>query len=242
MNNYSTSNTFQSISCKKRRKKCNYINNFLLFCNQVGNCCKKEGKLNTLVGTFSQRVRKISTKLVTSAVAVRETETWVWGVPEIPWRYGLKASWTWLIFIFGPKFDDFSKWWSAPMVLLNFENSLNTAQIWQNMKKSHVQRAFNPFLGWFRGSTRSTTNLSKITLFFWTKKKSIDHCVLTRGDFAIIAGNSQVTGISRRRCRYKDMRKGWSITTPICTYSSNRRSHSSSFFSILGFWRIFVAP
>ena len=46
-------------------------------------------------------------------------------------------------------FDDFSKW-RALKVLRNFEKSSNVPQIWQKMKKSLVQLAFNPFFGWFQ--------------------------------------------------------------------------------------------
>ena len=43
-------------------------------------------------------------------------------------------------------------WWfvKLPQCVFHFEKSSNMSKIWQKMKRSPVQIAFNPFFGWFR--------------------------------------------------------------------------------------------
>ena len=65
----------------------------------------------------------------------------------VPWRNGLKASWTRLFFIFCQIFaifDYFSKW-NLPKALWNFEKSSNMPEIWQKMKKSLVWLSLKSF-------------------------------------------------------------------------------------------------
>ena len=92
----------------------------------------------------------------------------IWNQP----KNGFKASWTEPFFHFCHIFVDFSKFCST-FSTLHFEKSSNMAKIWQNMKKTHIQLAFNLFPHGagrypkprFRVPTSSATNRSPYIYF-----------------------------------------------------------------------------
>ena len=75
---------------------------------------------------------------------------------RIPWRNGLKESWWGGAFLhFLPNFC--YSWWffKVEYAKCGYETLKNHQKIWQKMKKSLVQLAFNPFFGCFWVSKKS---------------------------------------------------------------------------------------